>query len=59
MLVTPVVLIVGALLLRELDKVLSGQGKTGFIPPLWDGRASERIADIVLRTNTGGHRRAA
>ena len=48
-----------ALLLRELDKVLSGQGKTGFIPPLWDGRASERIADIVLRTNTGGHRRAA
>jgi UDP-N-acetylglucosamine 2-epimerase (non-hydrolysing) len=33
----------------ELSKILAGNGKRGTIPPLWDGRASERIADIVLR----------
>lgn len=25
----------------------SGGGRTGLVPPLWDGRAGERIADIV------------
>ena len=35
------------LLRRELDKVLDGQRKPHEIPPLWDGKASERIADIV------------
>jgi UDP-N-acetylglucosamine 2-epimerase (non-hydrolysing) len=35
------------LLRRELDKVLDGQRKPHRIPPLWDGKASERIADIV------------
>jgi UDP-N-acetylglucosamine 2-epimerase (non-hydrolysing) len=33
---------------QELSKILAGNGKRGSIPPLWDGRASERIADIVL-----------
>jgi UDP-N-acetylglucosamine 2-epimerase (non-hydrolysing) len=28
----------------ELAKVISGRGKTGSIPPLWDGHAGERIA---------------
>ena len=28
-------------------KTLSGAGKKGTIPPLWDGRAAERIADII------------
>lgn len=28
----------------ELAKVVSGNGKTGSIPPLWDGHAGERIA---------------
>jgi UDP-N-acetylglucosamine 2-epimerase (non-hydrolysing) len=32
----------------ELSKVLDGRAKTGAIPPLWDGRAGERIADILL-----------
>lgn len=36
------------LLLREVDKILSGGGKAGRIPLLWDGRAAERIADVVL-----------
>jgi len=31
----------------ELSKVLSGNAKKGTIPPLWDGRAGERIADIL------------
>jgi UDP-N-acetylglucosamine 2-epimerase (non-hydrolysing) len=32
----------------ELSKVLDGKAKSGAIPPLWDGRAGERIADILL-----------
>jgi UDP-N-acetylglucosamine 2-epimerase (non-hydrolysing) len=31
----------------ELTKVLRGDKKLGVVPPLWDGRASERIADIL------------
>ena len=33
----------------ELSNILAGKAKRGTIPLLWDGRASERIADIVLR----------
>ncbi len=36
------------LILVELDKLLSGQRKTGKIPKLWDGKAAERITDIVV-----------
>lgn len=32
----------------EANKALSGNGKRGSVPPLWDGMASERIAEIVL-----------
>jgi len=32
------------LLNSELTKILEGGAKKGSIPPLWDGRASERIA---------------
>jgi UDP-N-acetylglucosamine 2-epimerase (non-hydrolysing) len=35
-------------LLRELTYILEGKGKSGSIPPLWDGHAGERIAEIVL-----------
>jgi len=31
----------------EVDRILAGRAKRGAIPPLWDGRASERIADIL------------
>jgi UDP-N-acetylglucosamine 2-epimerase (non-hydrolysing) len=34
---------------EEVAKVLAGQGKNGSIPPLWDGKAAERIVDILAR----------
>ena len=34
-------------LTAELSKALQGQWKRGTIPPLWDGKAGERIADII------------
>ena len=36
-----------AKLLSELAKILSGNGKKGVIPPLWDGRTADRIVDVV------------
>jgi UDP-N-acetylglucosamine 2-epimerase (non-hydrolysing) len=33
----------------ELSKILSGDGKKGIVPPLWDGHAGERIAEIITR----------
>jgi UDP-N-acetylglucosamine 2-epimerase (non-hydrolysing) len=33
----------------ELSKILAGNPKQGKIPPLWDGQASERIADVIVR----------
>jgi UDP-N-acetylglucosamine 2-epimerase (non-hydrolysing) len=32
----------------ELSKVLDGRAKAGTVPPLWDGRAGERIADVLV-----------
>lgn len=31
----------------ELEKIVSGQAKRGRIPPLWDGHAAERIAEVI------------
>jgi UDP-N-acetylglucosamine 2-epimerase (non-hydrolysing) len=36
-------------LLSELAKVLNGKGNVGAIPPLWDGHAGDRIAEILCR----------
>ena len=36
-------------LTRELAKVLDGKAKKGTAPPLWDGMAGERIAEILTR----------
>lgn len=33
----------------ELAKVLDGKAKKGTVPPLWDGKAGERIADVVTQ----------
>jgi UDP-N-acetylglucosamine 2-epimerase (non-hydrolysing) len=38
---------------REAERVLAGGGRRGEIPPLWDGRASERIADVLLGRPAG------
>ena len=32
----------------EVERILAGDGKQGQIPPLWDGRAAERIADVIM-----------
>ena len=41
------------LLRREVDIVLSGDQKTGRVPPLWDGRAAERIAQVLEVVDAG------
>lgn len=33
----------------EVTDILDGRGKGGTIPPLWDGRASERIVEVLAR----------
>jgi UDP-N-acetylglucosamine 2-epimerase (non-hydrolysing) len=33
----------------QMEKILKGETKKGIIPPLWDGHASERIADILYQ----------
>jgi UDP-N-acetylglucosamine 2-epimerase (non-hydrolysing) len=38
----------GEQLALELANILAGKGKKGCIPPLWDGHAAERIADVLL-----------
>lgn len=42
-----------------LTEILAGHGKTGRKPPLWDGKAGERIADILLEPAPQILRRAA
>jgi UDP-N-acetylglucosamine 2-epimerase (non-hydrolysing) len=37
------------LLRAEVDRILAGGGKAGRIPEKWDGRAAERIADVLTR----------
>jgi UDP-N-acetylglucosamine 2-epimerase (non-hydrolysing) len=32
---------------HEISKILDGKAKRGTVPPLWDGNASERIADVI------------
>jgi len=42
----------------ELAKILEGQAKKGSVPPLWDGHAGERIADVLyadLQGKTASH----
>jgi len=33
----------------EVKKILAGKGKKGQIPPLWDGHAAERVAEVLLQ----------
>jgi len=34
----------------ELSTILAGNAKKGTVPPLWDGHAADRIADVVVRS---------
>jgi UDP-N-acetylglucosamine 2-epimerase (non-hydrolysing) len=38
-----------ARLCTEVRRILDGEAKRGHIPPLWDGNAAQRIADIVTQ----------
>jgi len=44
-----------AVLRRELDKLFAGESKAGRIPEKWDGRAAQRIVDVLER-DLGGAR---
>lgn len=47
------------LLRRELRNVVAGQRKHGRIPPLWEGHAAERIADILVNEAVESNEAAA
>jgi len=32
----------------EAQRIMAGDAKKGTVPPLWDGKASERIAEIII-----------
>jgi len=34
-------------IIAEAERIMDGQRKTGHIPPLWDGKAAERIVEII------------
>jgi UDP-N-acetylglucosamine 2-epimerase (non-hydrolysing) len=34
---------------QEVQLILAGKGKQGSVPPLWDGRAGERIGEIIVK----------
>jgi UDP-N-acetylglucosamine 2-epimerase (non-hydrolysing) len=36
------------LLRDEMRRIAAGHGKRGAVPPLWDGRAAERVVDALL-----------
>jgi UDP-N-acetylglucosamine 2-epimerase (non-hydrolysing) len=38
-----------SLLKSEIGDILNGGAKKGGVPPLWDGKASERIAEIIIK----------
>ncbi|MFA6429341.1 MAG: UDP-N-acetylglucosamine 2-epimerase (non-hydrolyzing) [Patescibacteria group bacterium] len=38
-----------ARILDGVDRVLKGEWKKGALPPLWDGHAAERIADMIAK----------
>jgi UDP-N-acetylglucosamine 2-epimerase (non-hydrolysing) len=47
-----------AVIVEAVHEVLSGHVRRGRVPELWDGRAAERIAQVVLaELNDGSHRR--
>ena len=36
------------LLVEHVHRIMAGQRKQGAIPPLWDGRSAERIAQVIV-----------
>jgi UDP-N-acetylglucosamine 2-epimerase (non-hydrolysing) len=44
---------------REVETILAGTAKAGQVPPLWDGKAGQRIADVLCSTNPSALQNAA
>ena len=42
------------LVAARVDDILAGRFKSGTVPPLWDGHAATRIADVLCRLSEGG-----
>ena len=40
-----------ARILEQIDTIFKGQYKTGIIPELWDGKATERVLKAILENN--------
>ena len=40
-------------ILREANSILDGHTRPGAIPEKWDGRAGERIVDVLLSQHVG------
>lgn len=38
---------------RLVEQILQGEWKKGSVPPLWDGHAASRVADVLLGARTG------
>ncbi len=38
------------LIKKEIELIQKGENKKGEIPPLWDGRATERIVDVIAKS---------
>jgi len=36
------------MIVSTVENIIAGKGKNGIVPPLWDGRAAERIVDILI-----------
>lgn len=48
-----------AKIVSAAQAILTGKGKPGRVPPLWDGHAAERIVDILLQKSPRGpHRKS-
>lgn len=41
-----------ALLRAQVQAVIQGRGKRGAVPPLWDGRAAERVVDALAGSSS-------
>jgi UDP-N-acetylglucosamine 2-epimerase (non-hydrolysing) len=46
-----------AKIVGEAEKILAGKGKRGRVPKLWDGRAAERIVQILASNSTKIHKK--
>ena len=42
----------------EVSRILDGKAKKGSVPPLWDGKAADRIAEIIAGKATQNNTRA-